>query len=489
MRGFRSFLAERSGNFTMITALLSVTLLTAVGLAVDYSRYSNMRAHLQELTDTAALALAASNEQDEKKLRQLALDFIESNRRSGRAPQAEIVGLKVTRDNVDLELQGVTPTTFMAIAGHERMTSRTSALAERAIKGNVEVALVLDNTWSMSDKDAKGKTKIDALKSAAGGLVDELMKSDDGAVKIGLVPYADYVNVGTQYRNAPWLSVPADYTTTPEPRTCERKVVTSTVCDRYSPYTQCTRVVDGVSETYQCRSCEQSHTVSEEKEVCSGGGSGTAYKWYGCVGSRMPADNRLHDKNPSVRYPGYVETSYKCPEPITTLTAKKAPLKSAIASMVISRGGTAYRPNTYIPAGLVWGLNVLSPEAPFEDAQAYDERNVRPRKVAVLMTDGVNTLQFRASDGRHVAFSGNATNQQKQRDKTDNDTKAICDYMKSKQIEIFSVAFMVNDTAAKAVLQYCASDPTHYYDASDSDALLAAFSGISSSLRVVRLAR
>jgi hypothetical protein len=39
------------------------------------------------------------------------------------------------------------------------------------------------------------------------------------------------------------------------------------------------------------------------------------------------------------------------------------------------------------------------------------------------------------------------------------------------------------------MLQGCATDAEHYYDASDPEALLAAFSGIAQSLSQVRLAR
>ena len=48
---------------------------------------------------------------------------------------------------------------------------------------------------------------------------------------------------------------------------------------------------------------------------------------------------------------------------------------------------------------------------------------------------------------------------------------------------------MVDDGPAKAMLESCATDASHYYDATDSTKLLAAFSGIAQSLSQVRLAR
>jgi hypothetical protein len=48
---------------------------------------------------------------------------------------------------------------------------------------------------------------------------------------------------------------------------------------------------------------------------------------------------------------------------------------------------------------------------------------------------------------------------------------------------------MVDDGDAKTMLQGCATDAQHYYDAANSEALAQAFSGIAQSLTNVRLAR
>ena len=160
---------------------------------------------------------------------------------------------------------------------------------------------------------------------------------------------------------------------------------------------------------------------------------------------------------------------------------------AGINGMIINIG--SYKPYTYIPAGLIWGQNLLSPPEPFGEGAGYDPNNKLPRKVAVLMTDGENTLRFRNSDGRHVQPSSNATTAKGEIKKTNDDTKAICDYMKSQKIELYTVAFMVTNPDAKSLLEDCASDPAHYFNASDPEKLLSAFSGIAQSLAQVRLAR
>jgi hypothetical protein len=63
MRGHGSFLSallsDRRGNVGMIFGLAAIPLIGAAGLAVDYSRASQVRAELQEAVDAAALAGAA----------------------------------------------------------------------------------------------------------------------------------------------------------------------------------------------------------------------------------------------------------------------------------------------------------------------------------------------------------------------------------------------------------------------------------------------
>ncbi|MBA3446126.1 MAG: VWA domain-containing protein, partial [Pseudaminobacter sp.] len=336
-----------------------------------------------------------------------------------------------------------------------------------------------------------GKTKIATLKEAAGGLVSELMNNSKAVVSIGLVPYADYINVGKQYRNEPWLSIPADKTVQPNPKVCTKKT-TKSVCPAgaTAPKYACTKYVDGVAEPAQCGGgCTkplQTITVPEY-ETCSGGGNPTNYTWHGCIGSRKQGKTRLDDLSPKFPYPGYVETSQRCLNPIVPLVKDKATLLAAINGMIINVGG--YKPYTYIPAGLIWGQNILSSTEPFAQGAAYDPDNLSPRKVVVLMTDGDNTLRFSPGDGRHSALNSNPAAAKVEVGNTNADTASICEYMKTNKIEIFTVAFMVDNDDAKSLLEGCASDKDHYYDASDSEKLAAAFSGIAQSLTHVRLAR
>lgn len=188
------------------------------------------------MADATALALAATEDRDENRLRGLALDHVLANNNAARLQEVGIRKLDFAHDQVELDLEGAIQATFMSIVGYERLPVAASAVAERAIRGNAEIALILDNTWSMSARDAGGRTRIEMLKSAASNLVRDVLSGNDGSVRIGIVPYAEYVNVGTHLRNTSWLSVLADYTEAGSARTCETRTTRSECVEREPTY-------------------------------------------------------------------------------------------------------------------------------------------------------------------------------------------------------------------------------------------------------------
>jgi hypothetical protein len=201
----------------------------------------------------------------------------------------------------------------------------------------------------------------------------------------------------------------------------------------------------------------------------------------------------LDDQNPSIPYPGFLDQggNKSCLSEITPLTDDQNRIQNAIAGMTTSSPG--YSANTYIPAGMIWGVNMLSPTAPLTEGAPYDPKNLSPRKVIVLMTDGLNSRKVIMSGPnkggyQDIPIAGDKPNPGQTR-QVNKDTETVCDYAKSKKMEIFSIAFMVDDGDAKSLLEDCATDAQHYYDATNSEALAEAFAGIGQSLTNVRLAR
>lgn len=476
---------DRRGSATIIFALVIGVLLVSGGVALDLYRLRSARAEAQESVDSAVLAAASSQERKRAGLKRVADGFLEANLITplleGARPETTFEHDETT-DRIQMTLSSGVPTTFMGLVGIKRMPFTVLAEAERGVAQPVELALVLDNTWSMSDVDSLGVKKIDALKTASKALVGTVMHRGDGNVKVSIVPYADYVNVGTSNRGASWLDVPADYSTT-SPRTCSPTRTESRNCRKGAAKT-CTSVTDGIIVTSDCTPniCD---TVVINEETCSGPHT-TNYRWYGCVGSRKEGSWRLNDKAGKT-YPGLLATSQNCLNPILPLTHEKAKVESAISKLVVNIGG--YKPLTYIPAGLIWGVATLSPDAPFIEGAAYDPDNRRPRKILVLMTDGENTLRFVPSNGLHQAFNGNARNQSVQLTAANKDTAAICEYAKEQGIEVYTVLLAVQSNAARTLLQGCASDPAGAFDAADTAALTDAFAAIARAITQVRLVK
>ncbi|MBB2681116.1 UNVERIFIED_ORG: Flp pilus assembly protein TadG [Rhizobium esperanzae] len=105
-----------------------------------------------------------------------------------------------------------------------------------------------------------------------------------------------------------------------------------------------------------------------------------------------------------------------------------------------------------------------------EDAAHKLKTGQTPKKYIVFMTDGDNNDD--SSGGRSY----------------DTLTKATCDTAKSKGIEIYTIAFMAPE-GGQALLHYCASDDSHYFQAEKMEDLLAAFKaiGAKASSQLTRL--
>ncbi|RUM19084.1 TadE/TadG family protein [Rhizobium phaseoli] len=105
-----------------------------------------------------------------------------------------------------------------------------------------------------------------------------------------------------------------------------------------------------------------------------------------------------------------------------------------------------------------------------ENAAHQQKTGQVPKKYIVFMTDGDNNND--PSGGRSY----------------DTATKKTCDDAKSKGIEIYTIAFMA-PAGGQALLHYCASDDSHYFQAEKMEDLLAAFKaiGAKASSQLTRL--
>jgi Flp pilus assembly protein TadG len=430
-----------------------------MGGMVDYSKMTAARTALQDAADAATLAAVRSDAKTEADMKVIAKTYLAAS-----PAAASLVGeikFKLTPGEsklAELWADGTSKNYFLGLVNLNQFTFDIYSRVEAGNTG-LELALVLDNTYSMTAVDGTGTSRMAALKSASNTLVDTVMTgSSQSNVKVGLVPFVDYVNVGMENRKASWISVPDDYTVTGT-KTCSIQHTTiSYNCVKMNG----TKIVDGISVPYTYNKCDTK--PGPDKEVCTTPTS--TYKWSGCVGSRAAPYTLVPDAN-GVPYPGLLNVS--CGQKLMPLTTDKAQLKSAIAAMTPVN-------ETYIPSGLIWGFNLLTPGEPFTQAGAFDAKNKNPHKAMVVMTDGVNTKSLKQP-------YHNGT----KRSDADSMTQQSCDAIKAKNIEVYVVALDVDDAAAKTLLQYCASGADHFYDAKGSSGLTAAFQAIAQSLQQLRV--
>lgn len=474
---FRKYASDTRGNTAMIFALSLVALLSAVAGAVDFSQLLWQKRQAQDALDEAALAVAIASTNDTDTQKAIALAVFKQNV-DAKKVNATISTMKF--DSVArtfaMTASGTYQPYLLQLAGITSMPYTVNSSTVKAADGTLEVALVLDNTWSMSASLDGTQTKIQVLKTAAASLVSSVMTTaNKNYVKMAIVPYANYVNVGTGNRGQSWMSVPADYSTT-SAKTC-KTVSTKSTCTGGTQGT-CTGNQDGVPYTYSCWIVPQTcTTVAVTPYQSCSGGTTTNYKWYGCVYNQMSSSN-LVMPDATAAYSGIMQTSQGCLNPIVPLTNDSTIVTSGVNNLVVNIG--SYKPETYIPGGLIWGVNVLSPPVPFSEGAKYDSKNKQPRKAIVLMTDGANT-QYSTSSGS-VSTANSA-----QLATTYSDQKKVCDYAKGKNIEIYAIGFGVTDPTSLAALKYCATDTAHYFDAKSSADLIAAFKTIGGQLTKVRI--
>lgn len=454
----RNFLKNTSGNITITVGLLVVPLMLAAGAAVDYSQFARKNSSMQNVTDSAALAVARDlQESTQEEIEAKVNKFLKANLDPAQYEEINKVTVTIpaSKENVTVAVNSNHPTKIMRIAGIKKLDYTRESVVN-APTGDAEVMLVLDTTGSMSLDG-----KIDALRVSATQFVEDVLEANTirERVKVGIVPFNNYVNVGLDNRNAPWMDVPNDSTVTET--TTLRDIISSSGC------------------------VETTHTNAEGVQfnttTCSTVDYGPDYEtqvtneniWDGCAGSRSYPDN-LNDANFGSPVPGLLNA--RCPNRITQLTNDKTKLNAEIAALSASG-------STYIPAGLTWGFRALSSKEPFGDGVSYAEAEAKSvQKIIILMSDGENQSSLDDFDkSRHTGTNLVQANQY---------TREVCNNIKEEGIKIFTIGFG-NSIPMTTVdlLKECSTDGANYYNANDGVALTAAFSSITTQLSNLYLSK
>ena len=337
----RRFRRDEGGNFLMLFGLALVPLMGVVGVAIDYSRASNTRQALNSAIDSAALMAARDAQKlTDGQIRSRIDAWIRDNLPPNVKSQFSSAEVTIDRTarTIKIDAKANVPTTISAVLGKTQLPVGTNSQSTWGTN-KIELALVLDNTGSMSSAG-----KMTALKQASKDLV-KIMKEaaiDRDQIKISIVPFNTQVKLDRSFKDETWLS----YTTT--------RNVTRTKDSRGNYTYKVTGTNIAVNDTgnLTCDSNGVCKYKTFTKSIWSAADQG-------CVADR--------DQEYDVKDGGAYVTSaqqyrgFWCSQPslaqIKPLTSDWEALNTHIDTMTPVG-------NTNVTIGAVWGWTTLTPETP-----------------------------------------------------------------------------------------------------------------------------
>lgn len=529
---------DSSGVLAATFAVMLPVIIGAVGMSLDLSQAYLVRERLGGALDAATLA-ATSSESTEDAIQARVEKFLEAN-----YPESKIGtvhDLTVTFDEVTGDVTAGAyadyDTTFMRVIGIKKLTVYKSTTVTRNVSG-VEVALVLDNTGSMSTND-----NIGTLRTAATNFVNILFdKAGDHpeGIKIGLVPYANAVRVGKY-----GLGLNPDdslYGTGYVFVTLPESVAYTSNHDAGSGWYGC--VVEHLDTGYESEATEVAGSKGQIWRTAEGAWNGHGWapsstendpypddavdEWVGpwdiyqsgtfvrnqqcleygeqctrterqCVESHEECRTRRGRRTCSTvcdRYEDvctrsrtvctqYGDSTYSFSVGGTPNTgcpyANVLPLSSDRQTLLNAIGTMRAHGHTLGNIGMAWGQRILSPELPFAEGSDWDSDAWS--KAVIVMTDGINTRNNEYS--AYWDSDGNALN-------TDDYNARFletCNNLKAKGVTIYTITFSSGAELPKDLYRSCATSADYYFDAPTQDRLIEVFSTIGGQLATLHISQ
>ena len=194
------FRDDESGAMAFFFILIFVLMITFGGIAVDVMRFETRRVAMQQTLDRASLAAASLTQT--RTPQQVVDDYFAKANLGEGLSMVDFAAPTVT-SSFAAGLRGVSVSAgvtsknfFMGIFSPlDTLEHPSTATAEQGVE-QIEVMLVLDITGSMTGLAGGGKSRLEALKEAVSDFVTIVKAKDKvNGVSIGVVPYADQVNV------------------------------------------------------------------------------------------------------------------------------------------------------------------------------------------------------------------------------------------------------------------------------------------------------
>lgn len=143
-----AFWKSDRGGVAVAFALAAITLLGAIGLAIDYASAVNARSMLQNAADSAALAAAADADYSEQQVLGIVEMMVNGNGNIPFVSALESPKISRTAGVVEVELWGTVDTTFANLFGVKSVPVAVSAKAGSA-GGATDIYVAMDMSASM----------------------------------------------------------------------------------------------------------------------------------------------------------------------------------------------------------------------------------------------------------------------------------------------------------------------------------------------------
>lgn len=417
---------DENGKVAVIAALSVLPIAALAGFALDFQLTTTKKNKMQLSLDSAAIAgcRAMQEGKSDEEVTQIVQQYFNSvNGLDGEFVICDDPGVTINAETLESITACTQPTTLGAVAGVDEIDFGIRSVCTYGI-GKLDVAFVFDVSGSM-----RGSRMRD-LKTAAKDSLDTLMPdgndAEEGDVRVAMVAYNDSLNAGDMFEAATGKSPQQHYSYY---HYYYRRWFTI-------PY-ETTCVFERIGdESFSDASPNHDIDVNNTGSNNSGDYITAAGFW-----------DRDECRNS---------------EPVA-LTDNKVVLKEYIDDLS-PEGGTAGH------LGVAWGWYMISPEWTEHLASAptlYNEPDTA--KALILMTDGDFNAEY------HWQL-GSSRSQAEQ----------LCDNIKEKNVTIYSVAFQA-PASGEAVLEYCATDGSTFFDPSNGQELSQAYQAIATSISDLRI--
>ena len=477
----KRYYLETRASIALLFGLMAPVIVGAAGMGLDYSMAYLVQQRLAQALDAAALAAAASATEPseiEAKVKQ----FFDANYPPEKLGATVTPRVVVDGNNIYVSGSATYIPIFISLLGVKDIEVTADTTVERAVKG-LEVVLVLDNTGSMRTNDNIGKLRTAACEfteilfgtydpdelTDCLSRYDDFVEAENEYVKVGLVPYATSVNVGPyglgfdddgEVYGEAFLNNPLDLSFGMNNGT--------DICVLEED--DGTDVIDQEGPWYMYRWCRDK---DDDSALCN------YYNDYVCrrfnaSGSSCQSWRYQRGARGVYRAPGYA-----CPQAsVLPMTNDMTDLKDRIGEM--NADGW-----TFGNLGMVWGWRMLSPEAPFEEAVAWDKDAYR--KVIVMMTDGDNV---RSSP--YGGFGYNNDHSVNNSSVLDDRLEDVCENIDEQgRVTVYTITFEARaggiDWATQQLYEGCAMNGGYHKHVTSAEELIDVFRDIAQELSNLRI--